>query len=75
MFSTREQEMIEFGKFTVYQSLKEMIDQKENLNNIAFDELAEATIRDIDDGVLLETIEAIQSGKCDTLQDWREGLN
>ena len=64
--------MIDFGKFTVYQSLKEMVDEKENLNNIAFDELVDATIRNIDDAILLETIEDIQSGKYDTLKDWKE---
>ena len=72
MFNSRDNEMIDFGKFTVYQSLKEMVDEKENLNNIAFDELVDATIRNIDDAILLETIEDIQSGKYDALKDWKE---
>ena len=74
MFNNKENDLIDFGKFTVYQSLKEMADDEENLNNIEFDELVEATIRDIEDSMLQDIIKAIMSGKYDKLKDWRKGL-
>jgi hypothetical protein len=72
-FSVKDKEMIEFGRFTVYQSLKEMIEEGNNLNIIKFNELTQDTIRNITNKVLLDIIEEVLSEDSD-LKDWREGL-
>ena len=68
--------MIDFGRFTVYQSLKEMIDEGDNLNNIKFDSLVEDTTRNIVDSDLINTINEVISEFEDDSQtkDWREDL-
>jgi hypothetical protein len=76
LFSIRDKEMIDFGRFTVYQSLKEMIDEGDNLNNIKFDSLVEDTTRNIVDSDLINTINEVISEFEDDSQtkDWREDL-
>ncbi len=59
MFSFNDAQMIEFGRFTVYQSLKEMIDEGENINNVNFEELTESTKRNIEIKGLLEIIDEV----------------
>ncbi|MBT4326969.1 MAG: hypothetical protein HOD60_08700 [Candidatus Nitrosopelagicus sp.] len=59
MFSFNDNQMIEFGRFTVYQSLKEMMDEGENINNVSFEELAEHTKRNIEIKSLREIIDEI----------------
>jgi hypothetical protein len=60
MFCFNDDQMIEFGRFMVYQSLKEMKDECENLNSINFEELAETSKRNIEIGTLREIIDDIQ---------------
>jgi hypothetical protein len=59
MFSFIESQMIEFGRFTVYQSLKEMLDDGENVNNVNFSELVEYTKRNIEIKGLLDIVNEI----------------
>jgi hypothetical protein len=59
MFSFSDSQMIEFGRFTVYQSLKEMGDEGENINCVNFEELAETTKRNIEIGTLRDIIDEI----------------
>jgi hypothetical protein len=59
MFSFNDAQMIEFGRFTVYQSLKEMIDEGENINNVNFEELTESTKRNIEIKGLKEIMDKI----------------
>ena len=59
MFSFNDSQMIEFGRFTVYQSLKEMIGEGESLNNVNFEEFAEQTKRNIENKGLREIIDDI----------------
>jgi len=68
--------MIDFGRFTVYQSLKEMIDEKENLNVIDFNELVDSTTRNICDSQLLDTIHEVVTENTNESEtkDWREAL-
>ena len=76
LFSARDREMIEFGRFTVYQSLKEMKDEGENINIIKFDSLAEDTTRNILDSELIDTINSVIFESIDDseTQDWRHEL-
>ena len=60
MFCFNDDQMIEFGRFMVYQSLKEMKDECENINSINFEELAETSKRNIEIGTLREIIDDIQ---------------
>ena len=60
MFCFNDDQMIEFGRFMVYQSLKEMKDEGENINSINFEELAETSKRNIEIGTLREIIDDIQ---------------
>ena len=59
MFSFNDSQMIEFGRFTVYQSLKEMIDQGDDINKVNFEELAENTKRNIENKGILDIIDEI----------------
>jgi hypothetical protein len=59
MFSFNDSQMIEFGKFIVYQSLKEMVGEGESLNNVNFEEFAEQTKRNIENKGLREIIDEI----------------
>jgi hypothetical protein len=59
MFSFNDSQMIEFGRFTVYQSLKEMIDEGENINSVNFEELTEQTKRNIENKCLREIIDEV----------------
>lgn len=76
MFSKRDQEMIEFGRFTVYQSLKEMILEGDNITCVNFDEMVENTTRNICDSELLHTINEVIIENTDDSEtkDWREEL-
>jgi hypothetical protein len=68
--------MIDFGRFTVYQSLKEMIEEGENINIIKFNSLAEDTTRNISDSELIGIIKEVIFESADDSQtkDWREDL-
>ena len=59
MFSFNDRQMIEFGRFPVYQSLKEMIDEGENINSVNFEELTEQTKRNIENKCLREIIDEV----------------
>jgi len=56
MFSFNDSQMIEFGRFTVYRTLKEMTDDGDDLNKIKFEELAESTLRNIESKHLTDII-------------------
>ncbi len=68
--------MIEFGRFTVYQSLKEMIQEGDNITCVNFDEMVENTTRNICDSELLHTINEVIIENTDDSEtkDWREEL-
>jgi hypothetical protein len=68
MFSFNDSQMIEFGKFIVYQSLKEMIGEGESLNNVNFEEFAEQTKRNIENKGLREIIDEILSDASKDMQ-------
>ena len=59
MFSFNDDQMIEFGRFTVYQSLKEMIDEGDDINNVKFEALVENTKRNIEIKGLKEIMDKI----------------
>jgi hypothetical protein len=59
MFSFNDGQMIEFGRFTVYQSLKEMIDEGDDINNVKFEALVENTKRNIEIKGLKEIMDKI----------------
>ena len=68
MFCFNDDQMIEFGRFMVYQSLKEMKDEGENINSINFEELAETSKRNIEIDTLREIIDDIQRDASKDLQ-------
>lgn len=74
-FGDREQNLIEFGRFTIYQSLKEMITEGDDIRKINFDELISRTLANITDTDLLSVIDQVVNEDDDiAYKDWRDGL-
>jgi transcription elongation GreA/GreB family factor len=74
-FSDRDQNLIEFGRFTIYQSLKEMISEGDDINNIDYDEMIKETLANINDTELLSVIDKVLDMPDDiAVKDWRDGL-
>ena len=75
-FNERDENMINFGRFTVYQSLMEMVTEKDDINKINFDGMIAETMRNINDIVLLKLIDdVIKEGIGDVnTKDWREEM-
>ncbi len=75
-FTDRENNLVNFGRFTVYQSLKEMITDGDDLNKIDFDSLVAEMLRDITDQELLRVIDDVVDDKSMDIahKDWREEL-
>jgi len=72
-FNDNNKQMIEFGRFTVYQSLKEMVEEHENLNVIDYNELANTALRNIQNEEILVIIDKILE-EDEEITDWREDL-
>jgi len=72
-FNDNDKQMIEFGRFTVYQSLKEMVEEHENLNAIDYNELANTALRNIQNEEILAIIDKILE-EDEEITDWREDL-
>jgi hypothetical protein len=74
-FSDRDQNLIEFGRFTIYQSLKEMISEGDDINKIDYDEMIKETLANINDTELLSVIDKVLDMPDDiAVKDWRDGL-
>lgn len=76
MFSESDNNFIDFGRFTVYQSLKEMKIDGDDLNYVDYDKLSEDTMRNISNQELLDIIEKVLGERikgADMVKDWREG--
>jgi hypothetical protein len=72
LFSPRDCDMIDFGKFTVFQSLKEMIQEGDDISTFDFNLLAEKMKRNIINPDLLDSINGADEEP--VVLSWQEDL-